>query len=149
MLNNSSYTDQFTGGDLIQSVLPAAGCHRWHAPVDGVVRQVDTVPGLVFSVAEPAAAVAANTRGLMFIESTAPSIGMVCVIAVGISEVSSITMTARVGQQVNRGDELGYFSYGGSSHCLVFQPAKKISFDERLDGDHAPIVLNSGIASVD
>jgi phosphatidylserine decarboxylase len=26
------------------------------------------------------------------------------------------------GQQVKKGDELGCFSYGGSSMCLVFQP---------------------------
>jgi phosphatidylserine decarboxylase len=32
-----------------------------------------------------------------------------------------VTIEVRVGQRVKKGDELGYFSYGGSSLCLVFQ----------------------------
>jgi phosphatidylserine decarboxylase len=64
-----------------------------------------------------------NTRSLVFIESDDPRIGMVCLVAVGISEVSSISLSVQVGQAVNKGDEIGYFSYGGSSVCLLFEPA--------------------------
>jgi phosphatidylserine decarboxylase len=39
-------------------------------------------------------------------------------------EVSSciIDPAVRPGQHLNKGAELGYFQYGGSTHCLVFQP---------------------------
>ncbi|MGW7580950.1 phosphatidylserine decarboxylase [Kitasatospora sp. NPDC054768] len=89
-LNNSACTDRFVGGDVLQLLVPATGYHRWHAPVDGVVRHVETVPGLVFGTAEldgsgpvgqgPSlgGAAASSTRALVFIESTAPRIGTVC-----------------------------------------------------------------------
>ncbi|MFD7341194.1 phophatidylserine decarboxylase associated domain-containing protein [Streptomyces violascens] len=141
VLNHGPYTEQFTGGHVIHTVLSATGYHRWHAPVDGVVRRVETVPCQVFSVAEttgvlptaqqpsPSAEAAASTRGLIYIESTTPDIGMVCVVPIGNSEMSSVTITVREGQYVSKGDELGYFSYGGSTHALVFQRGNNPLFD--------------------
>ncbi|MFD9823906.1 phophatidylserine decarboxylase associated domain-containing protein [Streptomyces violascens] len=156
ILNHHAYTDQFTGGSAIQLAVPATGYHRWHAPVDGVVRHVETVPGQVFSVAETAgldptaqqfsltAAAAANTRGLIFIESTAPRIGMVCLVPIGMSEVSSITITVNEGQEVKKGDELGYFSYGGSSHALIFRPETKLTLTGEVSDDQR-LLVNSSI----
>jgi hypothetical protein len=58
---------------------------------------------------------AVNTRGLVFIESDARAIGMVCVIPIGIKEISSVTIEVKPGDHGQKGDELGYFSYGGST----------------------------------
>ena len=41
-------------------------------------------------------------------------------VAVGMSDISSKTVTASVGQHLSKGDELGYFQFGGSTHCLIF-----------------------------
>jgi phosphatidylserine decarboxylase len=113
-----------------------------------VVRHVETIPGQVFSVAESAgldptaqgvsfgAEVAANTRGLMFIESTASRIGMVALLPVGMSEISSVTITAAEGQQVKKGDELGYFSYGGSDIVIVFQRNSNVIVLTNADQRH-------------
>ena len=134
MLDRSEYVDRFVGGYVFQSFLSGANYHRWHAPIDGVVRDARIVNGLTFSEAEsagpdPNAGVLSegydacvNTRGLVFIESPDPKIGMVCVIPIGITEISSITLKVKKGDRLAKGDELGYFSYGGSSMCLVFQP---------------------------
>lgn len=144
ILNHAPYADRFTGGDLIQSVLPSTGYHRWHAPVDGVVRHVEIVPGQVLSVPElpavplPAGGrfsldgeLATHTRGLIFIETAS---GMVCVVPVGISEISSVTITVTEGQTVKKGDELGFFSYGGSSMCLLFEPGTVGDIDASQNG---------------
>lgn len=140
MLNHHAYADRFIGASVVQLVPPAMGYHRWHSPVDGVVRHVETIPGQVFSVAETAGLaptapagsfsteVAANTRGLIFIESTAPRIGMVALVPVGMSEVSSVTITANQGQEVKKGDDLGYFGYGGSDIVMVFQKQSNVTF---------------------
>lgn len=132
MLNRQDL-DPFVGGDVLQSFLGGSDYHRWHAPIDGVVREVRLIPGLMFSEAESAGsdpsagtfsqsyATSVNTRGLVFIESNEPSIGVVCLIAIGMAEVSSITIRARVGDTLKKGDEVGYFSYGGSSVVLIFQ----------------------------
>lgn len=134
MLNRSEYVDLFVGGYVFQSFLSGANYHRWHAPIDGVVRDTHIVNGLMFSEAESAGPdpsagtlsegydACVNTRGLVFIESPDPRIGMVCVMPIGITEISSVTISVKKGDRVAKGDELGYFSYGGSSLCLLFQP---------------------------
>jgi phosphatidylserine decarboxylase len=135
MLDRSEYVDRFVGGYVFQSFLSGANYHRWHSPIDGVVRDARVVNGLMFSEAEsagfdPNAGILSegydacvNTRGLVFIESPDPKIGMVCVMPIGITEISSVTIKVKKGDKLTKGDELGYFSYGGSSLCLVFQPS--------------------------
>lgn len=134
MLDRSEHAERFVGGYVFQSFLSGANYHRWHAPIDGVVRDARVVDGLMFSEAEsagfdPNAGILSegydatvNTRGLVFIESPDPKIGMVCVVPIGITEISSVTIGVEKGAALAKGDELGYFSYGGSSMCLVFQP---------------------------
>src|SRR6185295_2955887 len=132
---------------VFQSFLSGANYHRWHAPIDGVVRLAERVDGLMFSelngwdtsagTHSQGYETAVNTRGLVFIESPLPSIGMVCVVPVGITEISSVTITVKPNAKVKKGDELGFFSYGGSTLALVFQPGAIEKFTVK-----APRVLN-------
>jgi phosphatidylserine decarboxylase len=134
MLDNIRYTDHFVGGDVMQSFLSGANYHRWRAPISGKIVEARIINGLMFSELhsegfDPQAGIfsqgfeaSVNTRGLVIIESEDPIIGKVAVIPIGITEISSITIGVKVGQQVKKGEELGYFSYGGSTLCLVFQP---------------------------
>jgi phosphatidylserine decarboxylase len=163
MLDNN-YVDRFIGGSVFQSTLNGSDCHRWAAPVAGTVRKTEVVNGLMFSDAEdvgfdPTAAMysqgyaaSVNTRGLVFIESKDKNIGMVCVLPIGVTEISSVTITVKEGDQVKKGQELGYFSYGGSSMCLVFQPGAIDYFTvpNRISGndldDAPPIRVNAQIA---
>ncbi|WP_277816912.1 phosphatidylserine decarboxylase [Streptomyces caatingaensis] len=164
MLGQYPKISRFVGGDVLQSYLSGADYHRWHAPVDGVVEYVERVPGLMFSELYDPQAVDrsagtlsqgyqanVNTRGIVVIRSTAPDIGRVCVVPVGITEVSSVGIGVEVGRTVTRGDEIGRFSYGGSSMCLVFEPGK-VDFtvppgDKDVVTDSgAPILVNGLIA---
>jgi phosphatidylserine decarboxylase len=161
MLAGSAYVDRFIDGDVFQSFLSGADYHRWHAPIDGIVRQAYVVDGLMFSNAQahdPSTGTnsqgyetSVNTRGLVFIESDDPVIGMVCCMPVGITEISSVSMSVKRGDQVKKGDELGYFSYGGSSMALVFQPGAIDHFTvpspPHGDWKHGvPIQVNAQIA---
>ncbi len=47
-------------------------------------------------------------------------------IGVGMDEVSTCEITVKEGQHVKKGDELGMFHFGGSSHCLLFREEVKI-----------------------
>ncbi|HEV7644103.1 MAG TPA: phophatidylserine decarboxylase associated domain-containing protein [Pyrinomonadaceae bacterium] len=161
---NNNYVDRFIGGNVFQSFLSGADYHRWVAPIAGTVRKTEIVDGLMFSDAESAGfdntaatysqgyEASVNTRGLVFIESKDKNIGMVCVIPIGITEISSVTITVKEGDKVTKGQELGYFSYGGSSMCLVFQPGAIDYFTvpNRPSGTNAddgpPIRVNAQIA---
>jgi phosphatidylserine decarboxylase len=133
MLNRSEHWERFVGGYVFQSFLSGANYHRWRAPIDGTVRTAHVVDGLMFSDAEsagfdPDAGILSegydatvNTRGLVFIESDDPHLGMVCVIPIGITEISSVQIRVKEGDRVRKGDELGFFSYGGSSMAIVFE----------------------------
>jgi len=162
MLAGSAYLDRFIGGSVFQSFLSGANYHRWRSPIDGTVRSAAVIEGLMFSDTESAGPdptagtysqgyeTSVNTRGLVFIESDDPKIGLVCVMPVGITEISSITMMVRRGDRVKKGDELGLFSYGGSSMALVFQPGaiQRFTVPDNTSGnpdDGPPINVNAEI----
>ncbi|MFI5779579.1 phophatidylserine decarboxylase associated domain-containing protein [Nocardia sp. NPDC051570] len=134
MLAGDTSANKFEGGAVFQSFLDGRNYHRFWSPISGTVSKLKTIEGLMFSNAESIGEDSTagtysqgymscvNTRTLVFIESDDPGIGTVCLIAVGISEVSSISTFVEVGRHVDKGEELGYFSYGGSSVCLIFKP---------------------------
>lgn len=56
---------------------------------------------------------------------------LVAFVQVGALLVGSIRQTVRVGQIVHRGDEMGYFCYGGSTVLAIF-PRDTVKFDSDL-----------------
>jgi phosphatidylserine decarboxylase len=52
-----------------------------------------------------------------------------CLLAMGMSEVSTCEIIAYTGQRVSKGDQIGMFHFGGSTHCLLFRPGVQLEFD--------------------
>ena len=52
-------------------------------------------------------------------------VGMVAVVPVGMAQVSSVNMIAVPGSQLLKGDEFGYFMFGGSDIIMLYQKGKK------------------------
>ncbi|QIX01369.1 hypothetical protein AMS68_006886 [Peltaster fructicola] len=145
MLARDEYVEQFEGGTIYQAFLSALSYHRWNSPVSGKVVKHYVVPGTYFSeplfegFADPhgpdphgegtaqAYLSAVATRALIFIEADNPKIGLLCVSAIGMVEVSSCDVTVKKGQHIKKGDELGMFHFGGSTHCVLFRKGVKIS----------------------
>ena len=48
---------------------------------------------------------------------------------VGMAEVSSCEITVKPKDKARKGDELGMFHFGGSTHCLIFRPEVTLEFD--------------------
>jgi phosphatidylserine decarboxylase len=67
----------------------------------------------------------AQTRGLIVLDSP---IGLVAVLPIGMSQVSSVIITAEVGVTVRKGEELSYFQFGGSDIILVFENSSNVCF---------------------
>lgn len=142
MLANDESVDQFVGGTVYQAFLSVFNYHRWHSPVAGTITKAFVKRGTYFSETEavgldPVAPTLSQgyiahvaTRALIFIECDDPAIGLMCVIPVGMSEVSSCVIRPEIqpGHRVEKGDELGYFQFGGSTHCLVFRPGVIANF---------------------
>lgn len=149
MLNWDAYTPQFAGSNgatVYQAFLSALSYHRWHAPVSGTIKKAYVVNGSYylenlwqgfFNPSGPDDAAPNNsqafltavaTRALIFIEADNPDIGLMCVMPVGMAEVSSCEITVQPGQHVNKGDQLGMFHFGGSTHCLIFRPGVNLAF---------------------
>ena len=66
----------------------------------------------------------AQARGIVTIDTTKSSygnMGIVAVIPVGMCQVSSVNMTATPGKEMLKGDEFGYFLFGGSDIIMLFQ----------------------------
>lgn len=49
----------------------------------------------------------------------------------GPVEGGSLFLNPKVNRQVKKGDQLGMFHFGGSTHCLIFQPHVNLEFDLR------------------
>lgn len=65
---------------------------------------------------------------MFVIKADNPKIGKIAIVYIGMVEVSSCVATVKVGDKVKKGDQLGYFMFGGSSHLLVFQKQAKLKF---------------------
>jgi phosphatidylserine decarboxylase len=136
MLANDVAADQFAGGTVYQAFLSATNYHRWHSPVAGTIVRAFVQPGTYYAEAESEGSDALDpvnsqaylahvaTRAIILIEADNPVIGLTAVVLVGMSEVSSCQIGPKIakGHHVEKGEELGYFQFGGSSECLVFRP---------------------------
>jgi phosphatidylserine decarboxylase len=159
MLAGDESAGEFEGGTVYQAFLDAHNYHRWHSPVSGTIRKAFVREGTYYSEAESngedpegpkksqgyLAHVA--TRAIILIEGDDPVIGLVGLMFVGMAEVSSCVIhpEAQPGRRVEKGEEIGYFQYGGSTYCLIFRPGAIAGFALEVlpqpDDPEPPLVL--------
>jgi phosphatidylserine decarboxylase len=116
--------------------------HRWHSPVSGTIREAFVREGTYYSEAESEGTdgdvikrsqgylAHGATRAIILIEADDPELGLVCLMPMGMVEVSScvINPEIRQGHRVKKGDEVGYFQHGGSTYGLIFRPGAVAGF---------------------
>ena len=78
---------------------------------------------------------AVATHMTIYINATDPNIGLMCFMAVGMAEVSSCEAVVKEGDHIQKGDPIGMFHYGGSTHVLIFnkKAADKLTFYTELN----------------
>lgn len=161
MVNGDDLYEKFVGGTIYQAFLSALSYHRWHAPVSGTIKKKFLIPGTYFSEPlsrgfdnpegpDPSAPTlsqsyisAVATRAVMFIEADNPDIGLMCMIAIGMAEVSTCDMTVKEGQHVKKGDQMGMFHFGGSTHCLIFRPETEIVWNDEWFTQEEPFLKDN------
>ncbi|KAF9224704.1 phosphatidylserine decarboxylase proenzyme-like protein [Gyrodon lividus] len=130
---------QFVGGTVFQGILSSLDYHRWHSPVDGRVIATRVIPGTYYAARlddnpdpdvvsrSQAFVTAISTRALIFIESDNPNIGLMCFVGVGLGEISTTKVEVKQGDVIKKGDDIGSFHFGGSTHLLIFRPETKLT----------------------
>lgn len=131
---NQELADRFRNGSCLILRLCPSDYHRFHFPLSGKVGITKTVPGLLHSVSPYALeqglpVYCLNKRTICELKSS--EAGSVLLMEIGALFVGSIVQTYRAGTQVHRGDEKGYFKFGGST-CVMFFEQGAINFDQDL-----------------
>ena len=91
---------------------------RHDGPKDQLVPEAPDSPGYQFLQA----------RGLILIES---EIGLVAVLPIGMAQVSSVMVSVKPGDYVQKGQEISRFHLGGSDIVMVFQKEANVKLDQK------------------
>ena len=105
--------------------------HRFHFPCEGDVKSTRLIDGTLSSVSPFAlrknlSIFWQNKRYLTVLENR--KFGSCLQLMIGATCVGSVHWTSQVGRHYQKGDEQGYFSFGGSCVTTLF-PRNTIRFD--------------------
>lgn len=134
LLGDPELAERYRGGSMVLVRLCPTDYHRFHFPVGGIPDRVKLIAGWLYSV-NPAAIrhnvqiFTENKRTVTTVDS--PGFGTVGMVEVGATNVGSIRQTYIAGRDYGKGDEKGFFSFGGSAMVLLFEKGR-IVFDADL-----------------
>lgn len=134
LLGDDALGAKFAGGAMLISRLCPVDYHRFHFPVAGVPGEAKLIDGHLYSVSPVALRrrlryLVENKRVITLIES--PAFGSVALVEVGATNVGSIQQSYVPGRAVAKGDEKGFFAFGGSCVITLFERGR-IRFDADL-----------------
>ena len=150
LLADDSLASRFADGALVLSRLCPVDYHRFHFPCAGTPGETRLIDGPLFSVSPIAlrrrlAYLWENKRTITKLETS--DLGLVLCLEIGATCVGSIHQTYAAGKAVEKGDEKGYFAFGGSSTITLFEPgAVRLSLD-LLENSAKQIELYSKIGT--
>ncbi|KAL4784894.1 phosphatidylserine decarboxylase-domain-containing protein [Aspergillus varians] len=135
LLTGSVYKDRFSNGVWLHGFLNVDDYHRVHAPVSGTVLEARIIQGQNYMHVIPGPEgkneggqrlIVPNEPGYQFCQARGLVIidtgsGLVAVLPVGMAIVSSVVLTAEIGVHLHKGEEVGYFQFGGSDVVLLFE----------------------------
>jgi phosphatidylserine decarboxylase len=148
LLEGSPHAGAFAGGVATHSALRTFDYHRFHAPLAGEVLEARIIRGQAWlgvevvehaDAARPGRSLEAQegtgyqfvqARGLVVLRTKA---GLVACLPVGMAQVSSVMLTAEVGSQLRKGEELGYFQFGGSDFVMLFEAACHVALSSTFN----------------
>ncbi len=137
LLDFSKFSSSFYNGKITHTMLDVNDYHRYHFPVSGEIIEIKLISG----VPAPGGVIywnkekelyeqafmnqlswqAIETRGLIIVQTK--DFGKVAIIPTGMCQVSSVNFREdlKVGSIIKKGDELGFFKFGGSNIVMIFE----------------------------
>ncbi|GAA5913423.1 hypothetical protein JCM6882_001957 [Rhodosporidiobolus microsporus] len=140
LLHDAPLSAALAGGSVAIFRLAPADYHRFHAPVDCTVGGTKHIAGGYLTVNSMIVrdknfdVFTSNKRDVTTLHTLHPLTQQplpVAYVQVGALLVASIRQTKKEGREVERGEELGYFAYGGSTIVAVF-PKGTVQWDKDL-----------------
>ena len=127
LLGNSDLAGKYHGGTAIVSRLCPSDYHRFHFPLAGVSDEGRLIQGSLYSVNPIAlsrnlAWLWENKRQVTTVSQS--PVGDYLFLEIGATNVGSIVGTHPGNQRAEKGDEKGYFRFGGSMVILIFQAGR-------------------------
>lgn len=127
LVNNSKWGEVFKEGPLVIARLCPVDYHRFHFPDDGHILESYSVPGKYHSV-NPLAIKSksdifmTNERHVSILETD--HFGKIAYIEVGATCVGKIIQSRPMRGSFKRGEEKGYFLFGGSTVVMLGEKGK-------------------------
>lgn len=132
---NSRVAEQFANGPFLIARLCPTDYHRIHMPVMGIPSNPKRMNGKYDSVNPMALkkriSILHENKRVGFLITT-EHIGDVLMVLVGATNVASIQMHYEPQTSYEKGAEIGYFSFGGSTALLFFEPGRIVIDPEIL-----------------
>jgi phosphatidylserine decarboxylase len=125
LLGSDDLAAKYADGPLVLSRLCPVDYHRFHFPAAGTPGPPRLINGPLYSVSP-----IALRRNLSYLWQNkrvltplvTASLGTILLIDIGATNVGSIKQTFTPDQPVEKGEEKGYFEFGGSSLITLFEP---------------------------
>lgn len=139
LLQSKPDAKAYEKGAMVIARLAPVDYHRFHFPCDCTPGEARLINGPLYSV-HPLALkrnidiLAENKRVITPLETD--RYGTILYIEVGATNVGSIIQTYDPNQPVAKGDEKGYFSFGGSCLILLFPPDSIQLDDDLIQNTH-------------
>lgn len=133
-LQNAELAKQFEGGSMVIVRLAPVDYHRYHFPASGKASAQTRVKGHYYSVSPIALKnsleiFCENQREYCLLETE--KFGKIIMCEVAATMVGSMINTYKSNSQVEKGEEKGYFAFGGSTVVLLME-AGKVKLDDDL-----------------
>lgn len=133
---------KFFSGTMLIIRLAPVDYHRYHFPCEGKILPSKLIDGHYFSVSPHA--IKQNFR--IFCENKrefsilkAKNFGDVCIAEIGATMVGGIVQTYKANSMVKKGEEKGYFYFGGSTVILLIEKNKIIIDEDILENSNRGI----------
>jgi len=151
LFQDESLADRFHQGAAVFSRLCPVDYHRFHFATSGCPEAPRLINGPLFSVNPMAlrqqlAYLWQNKRMLTRLRSE--RLGEVLILEIGATNVGSIIQTHQPNQEVSKGDEKGYFRFGGSATMTFFEPGRVVLAHDLLNHTAQGIELYAPMGDV-
>ncbi|RPA85537.1 putative phosphatidylserine decarboxylase [Ascobolus immersus RN42] len=138
LIQDEEKAKKWADGSVASFRLSPQDYHRFHSPVRGRVKWWKSLPGDYYLV-DPLCirsdidVLCMNARSIVCLETE--EFGEVLFTAIGAAQVGTVKFSEKItkmeGAWFEKGEEIGFFEFGGSSIVVAFEPGR-IQFDDDL-----------------